>query len=51
MGGSSIAGLLLQSYLYDEDVELIVIQDYSLPKFIDNTCLIDKSWRFSDGTK
>jgi len=40
MGGSSIAGLLLQSYLADEKIRLHVIQDYVLPKWTDKTTLV-----------
>ncbi|MBN2458977.1 bifunctional phosphoglucose/phosphomannose isomerase [Candidatus Woesearchaeota archaeon] len=40
MGGSSIAGLLLKSYLEDECIRLDVIQDYVLPKWADNKTLL-----------
>jgi len=40
MGGSSIAGLLLQAYLADEKLSLAVIQDYNLPLWADNKTLV-----------
>lgn len=40
MGGSSIAGLLLKSYLDDESLRFEVVQDYYLPKWADNKTLV-----------
>lgn len=40
MGGSSIAGLLLQTYLFDEKLHIYVIQDYSLPNWVDKHTLV-----------
>ncbi|MBW3000640.1 bifunctional phosphoglucose/phosphomannose isomerase [Candidatus Woesearchaeota archaeon] len=40
MGGSSIAGLLLQSYLTNEKLRLDVVQDYSLPMWADTNTLV-----------
>ncbi len=41
MGGSGIAGRLLQSYLSDEiDVPVSVISDYSLPKYANKNSLV-----------
>nr|MCK4929478.1 bifunctional phosphoglucose/phosphomannose isomerase [Nanoarchaeota archaeon] len=40
MGGSSIAGLLLQSFLADGKLYIHVIQDYSLPNWVDKHTLV-----------
>jgi glucose/mannose-6-phosphate isomerase len=40
MGGSSIAGLLLQSYLADDKLKITVVQDYSLPKWAGKNTLV-----------
>lgn len=40
MGGSSIAGLLLQSYLSDEKISVHVVQDYSLPAWAGKKTLV-----------
>lgn len=40
MGGSSIAGLLLQSFLAEEKLHIYVIQDYNLPEWVDKHTLV-----------
>jgi len=40
MGGSSIAGLLLQGFLADEPLRLAIVQDYSLPKWAEKHTLV-----------
>jgi glucose/mannose-6-phosphate isomerase len=40
MGGSSIAGLLLQNFLSDEPFRISVVQDYSIPKWADKHTLV-----------
>ncbi|MFH0870211.1 MAG: bifunctional phosphoglucose/phosphomannose isomerase [archaeon] len=40
MGGSAIAGLVLQSYLADDSIKLFVNQDYILPKWADKSTLV-----------
>lgn len=40
MGGSSIAGLLLQGYLADEKLQLHVVQDYYLPAWADKNTMV-----------
>jgi len=40
MGGSSIAGLLLQNYLSDEKLHISIIQDYNLPIWADKHTLV-----------
>lgn len=40
MGGSSIAGALLQSYMYKSNVPVFLSRSYSLPEFIDSNTLV-----------
>jgi len=40
MGGSAIAGLLLQSYLVDQPIRISVVQDYSLPAWAGKHTLV-----------
>jgi glucose/mannose-6-phosphate isomerase len=40
MGGSAISGLLLQSYLSDQQLRINVVQDYSLPLWADKQTLV-----------
>jgi glucose/mannose-6-phosphate isomerase len=40
MGGSAIAGLLLKGFLADQPIRLEVVQDYSLPLWVDKQTLI-----------
>lgn len=40
MGGSSIAGSLLQTYLYNEKLHIYVIQDYTIPSWVENPVLV-----------
>ncbi|MBU2441786.1 MAG: bifunctional phosphoglucose/phosphomannose isomerase, partial [Nanoarchaeota archaeon] len=40
MGGSSIAGLLLQSYLADDKIHIHVVQDYYMPAWADEKTLV-----------
>ncbi len=40
MGGSAIAGLLLQGYLADQPIRIVVVQDYSLPLWTDKQTLV-----------
>ncbi|MBN2052051.1 bifunctional phosphoglucose/phosphomannose isomerase [Candidatus Woesearchaeota archaeon] len=40
MGGSAIAGLLLQNFLSDEPLRIVVVQDYSIPKWVDKHTLV-----------
>ncbi len=40
MGGSSIAGSLLQTYLFDEKTHIYVIQDYTIPAWVEKPMLV-----------
>ncbi|MBW2991321.1 bifunctional phosphoglucose/phosphomannose isomerase [Candidatus Woesearchaeota archaeon] len=40
VGGSSIAGLLLQGYLADEKYIIYVVRDYNLPSWVDKHTLV-----------
>jgi len=40
MGGSAIAGLLLQGFLADQPMRITVVQDYSLPLWTDKQTLV-----------
>lgn len=40
VGGSSIAGALLQSYLYGSKIPVFVCRDYELPDFVDRNTLV-----------
>lgn len=40
MGGSSIAGLLIKSYLANEKLQISVVQDYYLPGWVDKNSLV-----------
>jgi len=40
MGGSSIAGLLIQSYLTNEKLQIAVVQDYYLPGWVSQNSLV-----------
>ncbi len=40
MGGSSIAGQLLKTYLYNTNIPVYVSRNYRLPEFVDNNTLV-----------
>ena len=40
MGGSSIAGAILQSYLWDSKIPVFLSRGYSIPEFIDKNTLV-----------
>ncbi len=40
MGGSSIVGMILQSYLFDSKIPVFVSRSYSVPNFVDRNTLV-----------